>query len=169
MSTDSKFAEARNASSGCAVPSVRKNGDTMVTDPVCGMHVDEKSAAASATFSGQRYYFCCSGCRDKFVADPASFLDKTEADATSADRIYRCPMHPDVQQHAPGKCSKCGMALEAKHVPKAPSLPLQDSTSAARGGQYTCPMHPQIVRDGPGDCPICGMALVPIAGTGDAD
>src|SRR6185295_12362731 len=79
------------------------------------------------------------------------------------------PMHPDVQQHAPGKCSKCGMALEAKHAPKAPSLPLQDSTSAAPGAQYTCPMHPQIVRDGPGDCPICGMALVPVAGTGDAD
>ena len=24
---------------------------------------------------------------------------------------YLCPMHPDVRQPNPGKCSKCGMAL----------------------------------------------------------
>jgi Cu+-exporting ATPase len=29
---------------------------------------------------------------------------------------YTCPMHPEVVSDAPGKCSKCGMAL----VPKTP-------------------------------------------------
>ena len=27
---------------------------------------------------------------------------------------YTCSMHPDVRQHEPGNCSKCGMTLEAK-------------------------------------------------------
>lgn len=28
--------------------------------------------------------------------------------------IYTCPMHPEVQKNAPGKCPKCGMKLEPK-------------------------------------------------------
>src|SRR4051812_16187721 len=136
----------------------------MVTDPVCGMKVDEASAAASASVDGQRYYFCCSGCRDKFVARPATYLKKSAAEATGG-RVYRCPMHPEVRQNAPGKCPKCGMALEAA---TATSSTMPVSMPIARGAEYTCPMHPEIVRDGPGDCPICGMALVPVAGTGQS-
>ena len=26
-------------------------------------------------------------------------------------KLYLCPMHPDVRQMTPGKCSKCGMEL----------------------------------------------------------
>lgn len=41
--------------------------------------------------------------------------------------VYTCPMHPEVQQAGPGKCPKCGMALEKKTVktkaPAAPSKP----------------------------------------------
>lgn len=32
----------------------------------------------------------------------------------SAEAIYTCPMHPEVQEKAPGKCAKCGMNLEPK-------------------------------------------------------
>src|SRR5512140_3357659 len=32
----------------------------------------------------------------------------------SADVIYTCPMHPEVQEKEPGKCPKCGMKLEPK-------------------------------------------------------
>ncbi len=32
----------------------------------------------------------------------------------SADVIYTCPMHPEVQQAKPGKCPKCGMNLVPK-------------------------------------------------------
>jgi len=32
----------------------------------------------------------------------------------SADVIYTCPMHPEVQQKEPGKCPKCGMNLKPK-------------------------------------------------------
>jgi len=67
---------------------------------------------------------------------------------TADDRIYTCPMHPEVRQRGPGNCPKCGMTLE-------PVVAARPRT------EWTCPMHPQIVRDTPGSCPICGMALEP--------
>jgi len=29
-----------------------------------------------------------------------------------APPVYTCPMHPEVAQNGPGRCPKCGMALE---------------------------------------------------------
>jgi xanthine dehydrogenase accessory factor len=46
-------------------------------DPVCGMTVDTEDAAHSVTYADQTYYFCCSGCQEQFVADPARFLRAT--------------------------------------------------------------------------------------------
>jgi Cu+-exporting ATPase len=83
---------------------------------------------------GTRHWFCCDGCRSKFVANPDEYLDKAEpshaahahahhghAQATPpevmAGVIYTCPMHPEVRQIGPGHCPKCGMALE----PELPS------------------------------------------------
>ncbi|WP_347348306.1 YHS domain-containing protein, partial [Nigerium sp.] len=46
---------------------------TRVTDPVCGMAVDPGETEFHATHDGVEYHFCSAGCRDRFVADPASF------------------------------------------------------------------------------------------------
>jgi Cu+-exporting ATPase len=43
-------------------------------DPVCGMTVIIAGAAHRAEHAGQSYYFCCRGCRARFLASPASFL-----------------------------------------------------------------------------------------------
>ncbi|HEV2041704.1 MAG TPA: YHS domain-containing protein, partial [Casimicrobiaceae bacterium] len=43
----------------------------MATDPVCGMQVDERTAAGSSVFEGRNYYFCSAGCKKKFDANPA--------------------------------------------------------------------------------------------------
>jgi len=48
------------------------------TDPVCGMEVDQKKAAAAgraATHEGHTYYFCADECKKKFEADPGRYLD----------------------------------------------------------------------------------------------
>lgn len=42
-------------------------------DPVCGMTVATAGARHTAEVSGRRYYFCCAGCRAKFVADPTRY------------------------------------------------------------------------------------------------
>jgi Cu+-exporting ATPase len=42
-------------------------------DPVCGMDVDPKSAAASRVHEAQTYYFCSLDCVAKFDADPGRY------------------------------------------------------------------------------------------------
>ena len=141
-------------------------------DPVCGMNVNPATSKYSHAHGGKTYYFCCAGCAEKFKADAEKFLARkpsgmpsglvtlgmrpaagiqiapAKAKAAEKDeRVYVCPMCPEVSKTGPGACPKCGMALE-------PDVPM-----AARKTEYTCPMHPQIVRLEPGWCPICGMAL----------
>jgi len=44
---------------------------------------------------------------------------KSSRPITKSDfnRIYTCPMHPDVRQNSPGSCPLCGMALEPEDIP----------------------------------------------------
>lgn len=41
---------------------------TTAIDPICGMTVDIATAQYSANVNGVDYYFCCSGCKEKFLA-----------------------------------------------------------------------------------------------------
>jgi Cu+-exporting ATPase len=50
----------------------------MAKDPVCGMSVDEKKAAATAGHEGKTYYFCAAGCKDKFVKNPKQYFGGTK-------------------------------------------------------------------------------------------
>jgi xanthine dehydrogenase accessory factor len=47
--------------------------EEFATDPVCGMAVEIKRAAHTATYQDREYYFCCDGCRRQFLEDPARF------------------------------------------------------------------------------------------------
>jgi len=51
-------------------PSDTHTDDTPVTDPVCGMNIDPKTAAATREHDGTTFYFCSAGCAEKFDADP---------------------------------------------------------------------------------------------------
>ena len=46
----------------------------MAKDPVCGMEVDEKKAAATATHEGKTYHFCAAGCKNSFEKAPQKYL-----------------------------------------------------------------------------------------------
>jgi Cu+-exporting ATPase len=116
----------------------------MATDPICGMTVDEKTAI-SAVRDGVTSYFCCEGCRRKFMGDalpailplspsPASPCCGSHRPAAApvtgrADAIYTCPMHPEIEQVGPGSCPKCGMDLE----PKTLQLDTGDDDPELRG------------------------------------
>ncbi len=124
----------------------------MVTDPVCGMQVDERTAAGSRVFKGNSYYFCSTACQQKFEANPSAHV---AAPPPAGDTEHPGHAHHDAKttRESPGQDGGAAVVADA----------------APPGIRYTCPMHPEIVRDAPGDCPICGMALVPMAGGGAAD
>lgn len=89
--------------------------------------------ALKAEVGGKTYYFCCEGCRDKFLnqqASPSSgpsgcccsHKSQTSHESQHSHShghprptpkaAYYCPMCPGVEQDTPGICPKCGMALE---------------------------------------------------------
>lgn len=143
---------------------------TLAKDPVCNMDVDPAKARGSAEHKGKTYYFCSPRCVERFSAEPEKYLaarppqgqlvqlggiasakpgaPEAEAAPEKGSVSYVCPMDPEVREHRPGPCPKCGMALEPEAV------------------EYTCPMHPEIIRNAPGNCPICGMALEPRVAAG---
>ena len=95
-----------------------------VTDPVCGMQVDPATAkGGSFEHVGTTYHFCNPKCREKFVANPAHYLEPRAPEPVVAGAIYTCPMHPEIRQEGPGICPICGMALE----PEMPSLEDEDN------------------------------------------
>ena len=85
-----------------------------VRDPVCGMRVDHATSKHRFDDHGETFHFCSAGCRTKFAADPASYLEKGSKPkaAVPEGTIYTCPMHPEIRQVGPGSCPICGMALE---------------------------------------------------------
>jgi P-type Cu+ transporter len=103
-------------------------------DPVCGMTVDPHTTPHKADFAGHPYYFCSAGCRSKFVANPANYLDPQQAKSASEPlpegTIYTCPMHPEIRQVGPGSCPICGMALEpaVASADSGPNPELSDMT-----------------------------------------
>jgi len=100
-------------------PSTGKSGASdSARDPVCGMSVDPQKTAHHAEHDGQTYHFCSAGCRTKFLADPAKYLNKAEAPAEPPGSavIYTCPMHPQIRRNGPGHCPICGMTLEPEMV-----------------------------------------------------
>ena len=84
-------------------------------DPVCGMSV-AADAPHQAMHDGQDYRFCCAGCRNKFLAEPARYLKAAGNTPTPETAVagaqYTCPMHPEIVRDEPGECPICGMALE---------------------------------------------------------
>ncbi|MBI2313927.1 MAG: heavy metal translocating P-type ATPase [Betaproteobacteria bacterium] len=153
----------------------------MAIDPVCGMTVDEQSAARTLVHEGKTYYFCSGHCRSEFEKNPAAHLGPAgvqpatapaghghhhELKAAAAEEA-KPPAPPAPAPQAAPVMYTCPMHPEVRQPgpgacpkcgmalePEAPPAP------AART-EYVCPMHPEIVRDAPGDCPLCGMALEP--------
>ncbi|MDP8997973.1 MAG: heavy metal translocating P-type ATPase [Pseudomonadota bacterium] len=105
--------------------------DTAI-DPVCGMSVVISTAKHIADYQTRNYYFCGAGCRTKFQASPAKYLEVTtkQAEPVAAGAIYTCPMHPQIQQVGPGTCPICGMALEPQAITadSGPNHELTDMT-----------------------------------------
>ncbi|MGB7923270.1 MAG: heavy metal translocating P-type ATPase, partial [Pyrinomonadaceae bacterium] len=51
--------------------------ETQAVDPVCGMKVNPVSAAGHSEHAGETYYFCSTGCKQKFDNAPEQFTSQT--------------------------------------------------------------------------------------------
>jgi Cu+-exporting ATPase len=85
------------------------------------MTVDPATTPHHAEHAGLSFHFCSAGCRTKFLADPAKYLQEGQPPAAAPPgTIYTCPMHPEIRQEGPGVCPICGMALEPELVTAEP-------------------------------------------------
>lgn len=48
----------------------------IVSDPVCGMRLSPITASFARKHKGTSYYFCASGCMDKFLKHPEAYVAK---------------------------------------------------------------------------------------------
>jgi len=124
-------------------------------DPVCGMTVTTDSPHVHE-HHGEPVYFCCAGCKAKFIADPERYIEvavgvEPMALLTAPSRLLE-DTHPAVHAHADGG------ATAQSH---GRGVPVRSPAPPPPGTIYTCPMHPEVRQDGPGACPKCGMALEP--------
>lgn len=96
----------------------------MAIDPVCGMTVNEKSAAGTAVHAGKTWYFCSSRCQHEFETNPAKYAGSGEvvAEASHSDGHAHHHDHGMTEAKAPktaremaGEKAKdpiCGMVVE---------------------------------------------------------
>lgn len=159
------------------------NSDQFI-DPICGMTVEQATAAGSYEHGGVTYYFCSKGCRERFI-------EQTKPSRPNLIQIGQdsATLPPEAITETPGGAfidPVCGMRVSAgtaaggyefagtlyyfcathclEKFKRDPASFLEPRPSAAtlpNDAEYTCPMHPEIIQTGAGSCPICGMALEP--------
>ncbi|PLX34439.1 MAG: copper-translocating P-type ATPase [Hyphomicrobiales bacterium] len=136
------------------------NGETLLRDPVCGMQVDPDLTKLSHEHEGHVYFFCSSGCHEKFQRTPENHIEATDpvcgmaVDRATAPHMLK--MHGERYYFCTSGCHDKFSSDPDKYLNGRP-----EPEPMPEGTLYTCPMHPEIVQEGPGDCPICGMALEP--------
>ena len=129
------------------------DSSSLVIDPVCGMKVDPQKAI-SAEKEGKRFYFCCSHCRDKFLASPSTPSSTNQPfqvislGMPSKKPTPNSPATFSLPTANPSTKSCCG----GGHFNHEAVIPSDDKA-------YFCPMCPGQESDSPGYCKICGMAL----------
>jgi YHS domain-containing protein len=84
-------------------------------DPVCGMQVDEKRAAAAGrvvSHGGRTYYFCADDCKRSFEKNPSRYLKDSPAEA--AGHATHAPVTAAAAQAETAKDPICNMTVRVK-------------------------------------------------------
>jgi len=66
----------------------------MPIDPVCGMTVEEETAAATSEYKGATYCFCAPGCKTTFDEDPEKYLQLTKTGKDMPARTWVKRLNP---------------------------------------------------------------------------
>ncbi|QQE90720.1 heavy metal translocating P-type ATPase [Azotobacter chroococcum] len=117
-------------------------GRSPAVDPVCGMPVEETSAAPRTTYEGQPYFFCSPHCLEQFEAAPGRYVKAPTAQAHSPPAQAGQPMQAASGKERAGlaKDPVCGMMVD-----KATAL------HSERGGRtyYFCSTSCQRIFESP--------------------
>ena len=130
------------------------------TDPICGMTVDPANAKAKSSYKGKDFFFCCTGCKSKFDADPERYL------ATAAINEAAAPP-PAVLPDASGlpatvKDPVCGMDVKTDPEAGKPSTAYNGGTYffCCNGCKTKFEAEPEKYL-APVKDPVCGMMVSP--------
>jgi xanthine dehydrogenase accessory factor len=66
--------DVQSTSSCCGGKPAAATESVTAIDPVCKMTVAAVETSIHADVNGVRYYFCCPGCKDGFIANPDTYL-----------------------------------------------------------------------------------------------
>jgi len=114
--------------------------------PVTGEKADPK---ITTEYKGVTFSFCCEGCKEKFLKDPAQYVHE----------CFQCPKCAGECAEKAGKCPKCGAEMKAKVMAK--------NCCEKHAVMYVCPMCKDVKSDKPGKCPKCKMELKKKEGCAD--
>jgi Cu+-exporting ATPase len=87
----------------------------MQIDPVCGMAVDEKQAAATSEYRGKKYYFCAQSCKERFERSPEKFLPEANEQDTMQETAQGTKKESGHRVIIPIKgmsCASCAVNIE---------------------------------------------------------
>jgi xanthine dehydrogenase accessory factor len=73
LSVLAEVVQERRAAERHGAPAAAPAAPQRAVDPVCGMTVAAVDSSPHATVDGVTTWFCCAGCRKKFLADPSRY------------------------------------------------------------------------------------------------
>jgi xanthine dehydrogenase accessory factor len=79
LSILAEIIEMRRAEPAGQAASVTATAEAEAIDPICGMTVTIAGARHTAEHAGRTWYFCCGGCRERFLAAPESHIPQEGA------------------------------------------------------------------------------------------
>ncbi|MFY9610564.1 MAG: heavy metal translocating P-type ATPase [Blastocatellia bacterium] len=116
----------------------------LTTDPVCGMKVRPDSSAGHSERDGVVYYFCSTGCKQKFDADPRRYLNAATSGAAEPATLPIAPSSLTLRahhavEHDPGAVEDSDLVEAEKDTgccgPAGPEL-YATSEDAAQDAEY---------------------------------
>ncbi len=96
----------------------QQKAEETAIDPVCGMTVKIASAKATFDYQGKTYYFCATGCKDRFAKEPDKYLAKMAAAApaaTAGEAEPGCPMMKGKMMHGGPMMMRHNMRMKMMH------------------------------------------------------
>lgn len=121
----------------------------MVNDPVCLMELDPRNANVVAEYRGLTYYFCSDNCKEKFLQQPGTFLDKAPSMRLTVGVMGSADSEQSGQANT--LAFKLGQAIAERELilitGACPGLPHDCARGAKKFGAFSVGISPALSLD----------------------